>query len=108
MAQLPHYSADQFPGDFLTSLLAATVTAVLSGPVIWLAAMYYFRHTYPNHPELWPAATLLGVVDGAMLGAAAFGINFALRIWRRERRERKRSDQQLRIELDDLERQQRP
>ncbi len=104
MAQPPHYSADQFPADLLTSLLAAAVTALLSGPAIWFASLCYLRRTYPHHAELWPAATVAGVMDGALLGLGAFVINFALRIWKRERAERKQSDDQLRLALDDLER----
>jgi hypothetical protein len=104
MAQLPPYSADRFPADFATSLLTAVVTAIVSGPVVWFLSLRYLRQHYPHHDELASAAIVAGCMDGALLGLLAFVFTFAVRIWRYERAERKRSDLLLRLALDDIQR----
>jgi hypothetical protein len=100
MSETPHYSAESFPADFLTGLLAATMTALVSGPAIWWLSLRYLERAYPSHPELAPAAIVAGVLDGCVLGLFAFAVTFAVRLWRRERAERKRSDEALRLALE--------
>ena len=102
MAQVPHYSADRFPADLIASLRAAFLTAAICGPAIWYLSLRYMRHAYPHHPELEPAAVVAGVLDAALLGLGALVVTFAVRIWRYERVERKRSDTLLRLALDEL------
>jgi hypothetical protein len=104
MAQLPPYTADQFPADFATSVVSALVTAIVSGPAVWYLSLRYLQQHYPHHEELASAAIVAGCMDGALLGLLAFVFTFAARIWRYERAERKRSDLLLRLGLDDIER----
>ena len=88
----------------MASLLSAAVTAMLGGLAIWYLAARYLRLHHPHHGELASAAVVAGCLDGVLLGIGAFVFTFAVRIWLYERAERKRSDQLLRLALEDLHR----
>lgn len=103
MQNAPAYSADRFPGDFSASVLAAAVTASITGPLAWWMARRYLLLTHPNHPEILGAAVLTGILDGLLIACLAFGFCFALRVWIYERRERKSSDAALRKDLRSIE-----
>ncbi|WP_419805218.1 hypothetical protein [Terriglobus sp.] len=102
MRYAPAYSAERFSGDFAVSAVCGAVTASILGPIIWWFARRYLQQTYPQHPELLGAAVVTGVLDGLLLAIFAFVICFAARIWRFERKERKRSDAALRSELESI------
>ena len=69
---------------------------------MWWAARRYLQQTYPHHPEMLSAAVVTGILDGLLFAVLAFAACFAVRIWRFERRERKRSDVALRMELESI------
>ena len=102
MRYAPAYSAERFPGDFVASAVCGAIIAALLGPTIWWAARRYLEQTYPHHPEMLGAAAVAGILDGLLLAVLAFTACFAIRIWRFERRERKRSDAALRLELESI------
>ena len=95
-------SIDRFPGDFVASLRSGAVTAVVLGTVSWWLARGYMRRTYPGHLEMLSAAIVVGALDGLLLGVAAFVGTYVVRVWRYERRLRRRSDEALRRELATL------
>ena len=99
MQNAPAYSAERFPGDFTASAVCAASTAALLGPAAWWLARRYLQQIYPHHPEMLGAAVLTGILDGLLFACLAFGICFAVRVWRFERGERKQSDTALRKEL---------
>lgn len=97
-------SIDRFPGDFMASLRVGTIAAGLLGTGSWWLAREYMLRTHPGHTELMGAAIVVGVMDGLMLGIAAFVATYVLRVWRYERRLRKASDAALQLALNELDR----
>ena len=104
MRHAPPYSSDQFSVDFAAALRSGVIVALLCGVAGWYASRLYLQHTYPAHPELLPSAVVVGCLDGPLLGLGAAVFTVAYRIWKRERLERKRSDDLLRLALEDVER----
>ncbi len=102
MSQAPPYSADRFPIDFVISAVAGLFAALLFGAGSWRFARYYLERTYPGYPELYSAAIVIGAVDGFLFGVGGFIATFAFRIFRYERKLRRRSDEALRRELDEI------
>lgn len=96
-------SIDRFPGDFVASLRVGAGTAVVLGAGSWWLAREYLLRTHPGHPELMGASIVVGVMDGLMLGVAAFVLTYVFRVWRYERRLRKASDAELCRVLTELE-----
>ncbi len=76
------------------------LAALVAGAVSWLGGQWYLLKIYPGHRELLPFAATLGLIDGLLIGGLAAIISFAVRLWRRERLQRLRSDELLRQELD--------
>ncbi len=95
-------SIDRFPGDLVASLRVGCIAAMGLGGLAWWLARAYMLRTYPRHREMLGAAIVVGVMDGAMLGVAGFVVTYVARVWRYERRMRRRSDDALRRELADL------
>ena len=70
--------------------------------MIWYTTRSYLKRAYPGHSELAGAAAFAGLIDGLLIGGAAFIVTFAVRIWRHERRERRRSDFLLQQALEEV------
>ena len=98
-------SIDRFPGDFVASLRSGAAAAIVMGATVWWFAQAYMKRTYPLHTEIFPAAIVVGLLDGIGCGVAGFVLTYVSRVWRYERRMRKLSDEALRRELESLERQ---
>ena len=102
MGQGPPYSADRFPMDFVMSAIGGIVAALVCGPLTWQISRRYLQQAYPHNQELLSAAIVAGVVDGFLFGIGGFIATFAVRIFRYERAERRRSDHALRRELEGI------
>lgn len=103
MRHAPPYSSDQFPADFAAGLRSGVLVALICGIAGWYMSRLYLQHTYPLHPELLTSAVVVGCLDGPLIGLGAAVFTIAYRIWKRERLERKRSDDLLRLALEDVE-----